>query len=65
MPKFALRYPFFIIMACLMVLFVGVVNITRMPVDLFPKIDIPVVVVATFLRWHAARADRGRYHRYL
>jgi multidrug efflux pump subunit AcrB len=48
MPKFALRYPFFIIMLCLMVLVVGVVNVTTMPVDLFPTIDIPVVVVATF-----------------
>ncbi len=48
MPKFALRYPFFILMLCLMVLVVGVVNTTTMPVDLFPEIDIPVVVVATF-----------------
>ncbi len=48
MPKFALRYPFFILMICLMVLVVGVVNTTTMPVDLFPDIDIPVVVVATF-----------------
>jgi multidrug efflux pump subunit AcrB len=48
MPKFALRYPFFIIMLCLMVLVVGVVNVATMPVDLFPRIDIPVVVVATF-----------------
>jgi len=48
MPKFALRYPFFILMLCLMVSLVGVVNTVRMPVDLFPKIDMPVVVVATF-----------------
>jgi multidrug efflux pump subunit AcrB len=48
MPKFALRYPFFIIMVCLMVALVGVVTTVRMPVDLFPKIDMPVVVVATF-----------------
>src|ERR1700753_1537737 len=48
MPQFALRYPFFIIMLCLMVTLVGVVNTVRMPVDLFPKIDMPVVVVATF-----------------
>ena len=48
MPKFALKYPFFIIMACLIVLLVGVVNTATMPVDLFPKIDLPVVVVATF-----------------
>jgi multidrug efflux pump subunit AcrB len=47
-PKFALRYPFFIIMISLIVLLVGVVNIISMPVDLFPSIDIPVVVVATF-----------------
>ena len=48
MPKFALRFPYFIIMLCLMVSLVGVVNTLRMPVDLFPKIDMPVVVVATF-----------------
>src|SRR6201987_142979 len=48
MPKFALRYPFFIIMMCLVVLLIGVVNVASMPVDLFPKIDMPVVVVATF-----------------
>ena len=48
MPKFALQYPFFIIMLCLMVMLVGVVNIASMPVDLFPTIDMPVVVVATF-----------------
>lgn len=48
MPKFALKYPFFIIMLCLMVSLVGGVNTVRMPVDLFPRIDMPVVVVATF-----------------
>jgi multidrug efflux pump subunit AcrB len=47
-PKFALRHPFFIIMLALMVLIVGVVNVVSMPVDLFPSVDIPVVVVATF-----------------
>jgi multidrug efflux pump subunit AcrB len=48
MPKFALKYPFFIIMMCLIVSLVGAVNIVRMPVDLFPRIEMPVVVVATF-----------------
>jgi multidrug efflux pump subunit AcrB len=48
MPKFALKYPYFIIMLCLMVMLVGIVNILSMPVDLFPTIDMPVVVVATF-----------------
>src|ERR1700684_587193 len=48
MPKFALRFPYFILMLCLMVALVGIVNLTSMPVDLFPDIDMPVVVVATF-----------------
>jgi multidrug efflux pump subunit AcrB len=47
MPRFALKYPYFVIMLCLMVMLVGVFNVFRMPMDLFPKIDIPVVVVAT------------------
>ncbi len=48
MPKFALRYPFFILMISLIVMVVGVVNVSTMPVDLFPKVELPVVVVATF-----------------
>src|SRR6204780_1373994 len=48
MTNFALRFPYFILMLCLMVALVGVVNLTSMPVDLFPDIDMPVVVVATF-----------------
>ncbi len=48
MPKFALKFPYFILMLCLMVSLVGVETVTKMPVDLFPKIEMPVVVVATF-----------------
>ncbi|MBV9148132.1 MAG: efflux RND transporter permease subunit, partial [Acidobacteria bacterium] len=48
MSGFAIKYPFFIIMMCLMIAVVGVVTVARMPVDLFPNINIPVVVVATF-----------------
>ena len=48
MPKFALKYPFFIIMVCLVIVVLGVVSVASMPVDLFPQIDMPVVVVATF-----------------
>src|SRR5271157_1330515 len=48
MPKFALAYPYFILMLCLVVAVVGITTIVRMPVDLFPEIKIPVVVVATF-----------------
>ena len=48
MSGFSLRYPFFIIMLCLVIAVVGVTTLARMPVDLFPEINIPVVVVATF-----------------
>jgi len=48
MAGFAIRYPFFIIMLCLIIAVVGVTTLARMPVDLFPNINIPVVVVATF-----------------
>jgi multidrug efflux pump subunit AcrB len=48
MPKFALTYPFFILMICLVVALVGTFTVVSMPVDLFPSIDMPVVVVATF-----------------
>jgi multidrug efflux pump subunit AcrB len=48
MSIFAIRYPFFILMACMIVVVVGIAAITGMPVDLFPPVKIPVVVVATF-----------------
>src|SRR6202453_5533170 len=48
MPRFALRYPYFIVVLCLIVVVLGITCITRMAVDLFPAIKIPVVVVATF-----------------
>jgi multidrug efflux pump subunit AcrB len=48
MPKFALRYPYTVLMVCLTILVVGVANMISMPIDLFPDIDMPVVVVATF-----------------
>ncbi len=48
MSSFAIRYPFFVLMVCLIIVVVGVAAITRMPVDLFPPVKIPVVVVATF-----------------
>jgi multidrug efflux pump subunit AcrB len=48
MSGFSIKYPFFIIMLCLVIMVVGVTTVARMPVDLFPNINIPVVVVATF-----------------
>jgi multidrug efflux pump subunit AcrB len=46
--RFAIRYPYLIVVICLIVCVVGVTSLVRMPVDLFPPINIPVVVVATF-----------------
>jgi len=46
--RFSIRYPYLIVVVCLIVCVVGVTNLVRMPVDLFPPIKIPVVVVATF-----------------
>ncbi len=48
MSSFAIKHPFFIIVICLVVGIVGTVTLVRMPVDLFPPINIPVVVVAAF-----------------
>jgi len=48
MSRFALRFPYFVIVLCLITCVVGITSVARMPVDLFPPIRIPVVVVATF-----------------
>jgi len=47
MSRFAIRLPYLIIVICLITCVVGVTSLVRMPVDLFPPIKIPVVVVAT------------------
>ena len=48
MPGFSIRNPFFIIAVCLALAVIGVTSVARMPVDLFPSINLPEVVVATF-----------------
>jgi len=48
MPGFSIRNPYFIIVICLVLLVIGATSIVRMPVDLFPPINLPEVVVATF-----------------
>ena len=48
MSGFSIKYPYFIIVICLVIAIVGSVTLVRMPVDLFPPINIPVVVIATF-----------------
>jgi len=48
MSRFSIKYPYLIVVLCLMVCVIGITSLVRMPVDLFPAVKIPVVVVATF-----------------
>jgi HAE1 family hydrophobic/amphiphilic exporter-1 len=48
MSRFAIRNPYFIVVVCLIAAVVGATSLLRMPVDMFPSMNIPVVVVATF-----------------
>src|ERR1700731_287638 len=48
MPSFSIRHPYFIIVLCLFVVVLGLTSVVQMPVDMFPPINIPVVLVATF-----------------
>src|SRR5476649_2039048 len=48
MSRFSIRYPYFVIVVCLMICVIGVSALVQLPVDLFPEIRIPVVEVATF-----------------
>jgi len=47
-PRFSIRNPYFIVVVCLILTVIGVTSLARMPIDLFPAINIPQVVVATF-----------------
>ena len=48
MPTFSLKHPYFIIVLCLFICVLGVTSMAQMPVDMFPPINLPVVLVATF-----------------
>src|SRR6202167_3842028 len=48
MSSFVVPPPFLIIVFCLFVVVLGLTSVARMPVDMFPPINIPVVLVATF-----------------
>src|SRR5271169_1815778 len=48
MSRFSIRNPYFIVVICLLIVAIGLVSLVRMPYDLFPTINIPEVVVATF-----------------
>src|SRR5437868_11115961 len=48
MSRFAIRTPYFIVVVALVIAVIGCTALVRMPVDMFPNINIPMVVVATF-----------------
>lgn len=48
MSRFSIRNPYFIVVVGLAICILGIVSLVRMPVDLFPPINLPEVVVATF-----------------
>jgi hydrophobic/amphiphilic exporter-1 (mainly G- bacteria), HAE1 family len=48
MSSFSLKHPYFIVVICLFVCVLGLTSLGQMPVDMFPPINIPVVLVATF-----------------
>jgi multidrug efflux pump subunit AcrB len=48
MSRFSIRNPYFIVVVCLALMVIGATSFAHMPVDLFPTINLPEVVVATF-----------------
>src|SRR5579884_2374780 len=48
MSRFSIRNPYFIVVICLVLAVIGGTSLLRMPVDLFPTINLPEVIVATF-----------------
>jgi len=48
MASFSIRHPYLVIVICLFVCVLGLTSLLQMPVDMFPPINIPVVLVATF-----------------
>jgi multidrug efflux pump subunit AcrB len=48
MSRFAIRTPYLIVVIALIIAVVGGTALVRMPEDMFPNINIPMVVVATF-----------------
>ncbi len=48
MSGFSIRNPYFVVVVSLIAAVIGLTSVVRMPVDLFPDINIPEVVVATF-----------------
>jgi multidrug efflux pump subunit AcrB len=48
MSGFSIRNPYLIVVFCLVMMILGTVSASDMPVDMFPAVNLPVVAVATF-----------------
>ena len=48
MTRFSIRNPYFVVVVCLLLTVIGVTSLARMPIDLFPTINLSEFVVATF-----------------
>ena len=48
MSGFSIRNPYLIVVICLVIMILGTVSASDMPVDMFPAVNLPVVAVATF-----------------
>lgn len=47
LSKFSVKRPVTITMFVLIVVLIGIISLTELPIDLFPEIEVPVAVVAT------------------
>ena len=53
MSRFSIRNPYLIVVACLIVTVIGLTSVARMPIDLFPAINIPEVVAEVTAAFNA------------
>ena len=57
--RLALRRPYTIAVMCLLIFIMGMLSVSRMAVDIFPSIDIPVVAVVWSYNGLSARRWNG------
>src|SRR5690554_1714651 len=47
LPKIAVKRPVTVAMAMLVIIILGIISLTRLPIDLYPPMEIPVAAVMT------------------
>ena len=62
---FAMRRPFTVMVLVVAVALGSVLAVTRMPIDIFPNLNLPVVYVCPALRRHGPGPDGGAAHQLL